>query len=114
MHEAGVLYKILEEARNVADENKAGEVCEIVLQMGELSACVPMYIQHYFPMLIENKPKLRNAKLTIEIVPGIVRCLDCGAEYNLLKHEGYCPSCNSFEKEIVSGKEIIIKQISIR
>jgi len=114
MHEAGILYKILEEAQNVADENKAGEVCEIVLQMGELSACVPMYMQHYFPMLTENKPKLKNAKLTVEVIPGIVRCLDCGTEYNLLEQEGYCPACRSFDKTVVSGKELVIKKISIR
>lgn len=113
MHEAGVLYKILEEAQNVADENGAVNVCEIVLQMGELSSCVPMYLQHYFPMLTENMPKLQNAVLTIEIIPGIVRCLGCGAEYNLLEHEGYCPDCNSFNKTVVSGKEIFIKQISV-
>jgi len=114
MHEAGVLYRILEEAQHIAAENEADEVYEIVLQIGELSACIPMYMQHYFPMLTENKPKLKNAKLTVEVIPGIVRCLDCGTEYDLLEQEGYCPACRSFDKMVVSGKELVIKEISTR
>ena len=31
----------------------------------------------------------------------------------IIDNEGYCPKCNSFEKDILSGREFLIKEILV-
>lgn len=111
MHELNVLMEVVDQVEALAVKNKIKKVKAIVLQIGELSSVVPMFMERYYPMIIENKKILQGSKLVIERIEGKARCVNCGEVYNVIKHNGYCPVCNTFEKEILQGREFIIKEI---
>ena len=113
MHELNVLMAVADQVEQIAVENKLRFVDAIVLEVGELSSVIPMFLTEYYPLIVEKKPILRDSKLKIEIVPGIGRCLNCGTEFNVVKENGYCPECGSFEMEILSGRDFVIKEIRI-
>ena len=113
MHELNVLMAVADQVEQIAEDNHLKLVDELVLEVGELSSIVPMFLTEYYPLIVEKKKILKDSRLKIEIVPGIARCLNCGAEYNVVQHEGLCPECGAFEKQVLSGQDFVIKEIRI-
>lgn len=111
MHELNVLMAVADQVEVLAAESKIEKVRAIVLQIGELSSVVPMFLEQYYPMIVEKKICLQESKLVIEQIPGKARCANCGEVYHVVEHEGHCPVCNTFEKVVLQGREFIIKEI---
>ncbi|MEG0978917.1 MAG: hydrogenase maturation nickel metallochaperone HypA [Oscillospiraceae bacterium] len=110
MHELSVVIQVVETVEKFAVENELESIESLVLQIGELSTMIPMYVEECFPMAAEGTI-LQDAKLEIEVIPGIVCCDDCGKEFNLLENNGKCPNCIDSHWELVSGREFFIKEI---
>ena len=114
MHELGVVFEIIKTVEKVAIEQNIEEIDTIVMEVGELSSIVPMYLEECFPAAIDNRLRFKNTKLKIEIIPGEAKCLQCSKVFNVVENKGYCPECNSFDKELLRGREFIIKEIFIK
>jgi len=112
MHEMGVVLNIVSEAEKVARENDAEAVGRLVLQIGELTGVVPRYVQDCYPGAIENTV-LAKSELIIEIVPGNGICKECNKVYNLLEQDFKCPKCGGEDWEVLSGRELMIKEIYV-
>lgn len=112
MHEMGVVINIVSEAEKVATENGAEFVGRVVLQIGELTGVVPRYVQDCYPGAIENT-RLAKSELVIEVVPGNGVCKNCNKVYNLLEQDFKCPECASEELDVLSGRELMIKEIYV-
>ena len=113
MHELSLLVEVIKMVEEVVAENKIEKLAAIVLQVGEVSTVIPSFMEEYFPVVTLDKPFFKDTKLEIEIIPGEARCLDCGEVFNIVKTKGYCPKCNSFEKEVLSGREFLIKELAV-
>jgi hydrogenase nickel incorporation protein HypA/HybF len=111
MHELNVLMEVADQVEALAAESKIEKVKAIVLQIGELSSVVPMFMEQYYPMIAEKKNCLQESKLVIERIPGKARCVNCGEVYHVVEHDGHCPVCNTFKKVVLQGCEFIIKEI---
>ena len=114
MHELGVVFEIIKMVDRVAVEQNLDEIDTIVLEVGELASVVPIYLEECFPAATYNRPRFENTKLKIDIIPGEAKCYQCGNVFNVIMNKGYCPECNSFEKELISGKEFMIKEIVVK
>ena len=113
MHELSVMMEVIKTVENVMAENNIKKVSAIVLQIGELSSVVPMFMEEYFPIITDQKPHFKDTELKIEVLPGNAKCDNCGTVFNVIEHKGYCPECNSFDKQLVCGKEFFIKEILV-
>lgn len=113
MHELSVLIEVVRIVEELAEEQSIEKVGAIVLQIGELSSVVPQFMEEYFPYVIEDKPRFKDTKLEIEILPGMARCQKCQTVFNVVENEGYCPKCRSFDKDLLSGQEFLIKEIVV-
>lgn len=113
MHEIGTLYKVVETAEEYAAQNHATEVLSITLDVGELSGMLPYFFESYYPIVIENHPMLRNSRLILKTTPGIGHCNACGENYNVAQNEGLCPNCGSYDKRILTGRSLFVKDICI-
>ncbi len=113
MHELGVLSEVIRTITELADAQNIEKIDSVVLEVGELCGMVPMYIEDCYPAVTFNKPRFVDSKLEIVVVPGEAKCQDCGEVFNVVKNEGYCPKCKSFEKDVVSGLEFMIKEIRV-
>ncbi len=94
-------------------EQNLPEVDTIVLQVGELCGVIPAYLDECWPAVTDTKPFFKNTKLKLDVVPGMAKCQNCGEIFNVIAYEGYCPKCNSFEKDLLSGREFMIKEIIV-
>ena len=81
-----------------------------MLQVGELSGVVPSYLESCYPAAV-YKTFMENTALELEIVPGIARCNDCGAEFNAVACDLQCPECASQNLTALSGRDLVIKEI---
>ena len=43
----------------------------------------------------------------------MAKCRACGEVFNVIANEGYCPKCNSFDKDLLAGREFMIKEILV-
>lgn len=110
MHEAGVVIEVLRTVEEVVREQKLARVEAIVLQIGELSSMVPRYVEECFPAAAHGTP-FEDTELRIEVLPANARCCGCGKVYPVVPSGGVCPRCGSERKEILSGREFMIKEI---
>ncbi len=113
MHELSVLIEVVRIVEELAEQQDIEKVGAIVLQIGELSSVVPKFMEDYFPYVIDDKPRFKDTKLEIEILPGMARCQKCETVFNIVENKGYCPKCRSFDKDLLCGQEFLIKEIAV-
>ncbi len=113
MHELGVICRVIETVNDICEKENIPTVTLITLEIGELSGIVPLYIENCFPAVTYNKERFKDTKLEIEVVPGLAKCKSCGEVFNVVKHEGYCPKCESFDKDVISGLDFLVKDIVV-
>ena len=112
MHELGIVMEIVRVVDELAKEQGITSVETIVLQIGELSPVVPMYIEECFPAAVDGT-FMEKTKLEIEIMPGNGICKDCSTVFNVLKAKGTCTKCGSKSFDILSGRDFNIKEIRV-
>lgn len=110
MHELGVISAMVKTIEDIIHEQGYTEVQKLVLEVGELSGIVPHYMEVCYPAAV-YKTFMENSVLELETIPGIVRCRDCQNEFNAMAHDFKCPDCGSQNMEILSGNDVIIKEI---
>ena len=113
MHEIGIVKSMCKTVLSYAKENNVKHVDEIVCQIGELSLVIPEYVEELYPVVVADT-ELSDTKLIIEIIPGMAECKDCDEIFNVVEHEGYCPNCGSFDKDVLTGTEFNVKEIHVR
>jgi hydrogenase nickel incorporation protein HypA/HybF len=110
MHELGVVIEVVKTVEEFARANGVTKIDTLVLQIGELSSMVPTYIADCFPAAVDGT-FMSGTKLAIEIIPGNARCANCGKVFNVLANKNACPECGPGKSELLSGKELMIKEI---
>ncbi|MBR0160648.1 MAG: hydrogenase maturation nickel metallochaperone HypA [Oscillospiraceae bacterium] len=112
MHEIGIVRQLVRTVTDFVSENRIGEIREVVADCGELSLVIPEYVEELYPIAAKGSI-LENAKLTVNVVPGLAECDDCDEIFNVVEHKGICPACGSFEKTVLSGKDFTIREIVV-
>ena len=110
MHELGILDAMIHTIEDVVREEGAEEVERIVLDVGELSGVVPRYLEECWPAA-RYKTSMEETELEVCVVPGIVKCRDCGSVFNAMRSDMRCPKCEGQQMEILSGNDLMIKEI---
>ena len=112
MHEIGIVRQMLRTVPDFAAENDIDDIREIIVDCGELSLVVPEYLYEVYPVVVPGSI-LSNAKLTVNMVPGMAECNECDEIFNVVEQKGYCPVCGSFDKTILTGREFSIREIVV-
>ncbi|HWQ40526.1 MAG TPA: hydrogenase maturation nickel metallochaperone HypA [Desulfosporosinus sp.] len=110
MHELGIIAQVVKVAQRTAKANHLTKVNKIVVQVGELSGAIPEYVKKAFPAVVYNTT-MKDCQLEIEEIPGIASCQNCGQQYRVVEFEGKCPQCQSEKYNIISGTQLVIKEI---
>ncbi|MDO8841869.1 hydrogenase maturation nickel metallochaperone HypA [Methanocalculus sp.] len=108
MHEYGIAYDIYATARRTALDHNAGHVTTITVSFGQMAMINPEQVCFLFTTIAEDDPVMRGAKIVCEIVLPRTCCV-CGYEGNEIY---VCPDCGKLPS-LVSGKEIVVKNIEI-
>jgi len=112
MHEISIAESIVQIAEAKAREQNARSIQIIKLRLGTFTTIVADALQFAFEIARQGTLS-RNARLDIEIVPMVVRCVVCEASTQPLR--GVCLICEQcgFPLEIVSGEELQIEYIEV-
>jgi len=108
MHEYSIAYDIYATARRTALDHNATAVRRITVLFGEMAMINPEQVCFLFGTIAEDDPLLSGAELVYEKVPPRTHC-SCGYEGSEIY---VCPECGTLPT-IVSGKEIVVKNIEI-
>lgn len=113
MHELAITEQIVKIAIKHGEKNKASQITDLYLVIGELSTVIDDSVQFYWDLITENT-LCEGSKLHFKRIPAVFRCLDCSKEYHLVQGElTPCPHCQSSKMDILQGKEFHLDSINI-
>ena len=122
MHEFSFAYNIFKVAEATALKYKAKRISEVYLEIGELTLIVPDLLKQSFKMATTGSIA-EGAELIIEIIPGKIKCRECGKISTVTLNEEaqltglqlfQCKYCKSKDTEIIEGKKANVKNIKIQ
>jgi hydrogenase nickel incorporation protein HypA/HybF len=113
MHELTLLYGVVQKVEQVVKENDLDHVDAIVIEVGEATSVIPEFLQDGYEVISDDYDFLRGSELIIERITAVGLCHKCGTEFPIVVNKGICPSCGSFDKDIIEGTDFFIKEVRI-
>jgi len=112
MHELSIVLSIIEIVATEVKKSGAERVTEVHLEIGQLSGVEFESFEFALKNLTPGSV-IESAEITIEKPGGTARCCDCGYEFAIENFIGSCNLCSSFNLEIIKGRELSVKSITI-
>ncbi len=112
MHELSIVMGILKIAENETAKAGAKEVEMIELEIGTLAGIEFDALDFVWSAAVKETV-LEHAVKRINIIKAKGKCLDCDTTFDILNVYDPCPSCNSFLKGIIQGKELKVKALEV-
>ena len=128
MHEWALAEGVIQTANRIAEEQSLDEIVEITIKIGELQQVEHEILE--FAMEQLRTPKMKNAKFTLESVPGRLKCRICDKEWVFSPHDMdediseaihfipevahvyvSCPTCGSPDFQVIEGRGVILASI---
>ena len=113
MHELGIVFYIIRDVKQVAEENHVGHVSTVVMNIGEVSTVVPEYLTDCWRWAADREELLKGCALRVNTLPAVTWCDDCKQEYGTVRYGKKCPYCGSEHTWLLRGNEVEIKEIEV-
>ena len=113
MHELGIVFYIIRDVKQVAEEHHVQHVSAVVMDIGEVSTIVPEYLTDCWRWAADKEDLLKGCELKINILPAVTWCDDCKKEYPTVQYGKTCPFCHSGKTWLLRGNEVEIKEIEV-
>ena len=113
MHELGVVFYIIKDVKQVAEENHVEHVSTVVMDIGEVSTVVPHLLTDCWRWAADKEEMLKGCELKIHTIPAVTHCDGCGGEYPTVQHGKTCPRCGSDRTWLLRGNEVEINSIIV-
>ena len=113
MHELGIVFYIIRDVKQVAEEHRVEHVSAVVMNIGEVSTIVPEYLTDCWRWAADKEDLLRGCALKINTIPAVTHCDGCGKEYETVRYGKTCPHCGSGDTWLLRGNEVEIKEIEV-
>jgi hydrogenase nickel incorporation protein HypA/HybF len=110
MHEFSLAQDIIETIGRSVTGNLS-KITAIHIEVGEFSGVVIESLEFGLNVVLQDK-NLADVKVNISVVPAAAVC-ECNYEYPVKDILEACPKCNSYNRKIISGTDVIIKSIEI-
>lgn len=112
MHEMSIALNIINIAEDELQKADGKRIEKIHLAVGKISGVVIESLR--FALEVSQKDGcLSHAEIIIDEIPAIMKCKNCDHEFEAEDFYTICPKCNKFEHKILSGKELMIKSLTI-
>ena len=112
MHEMSIVAGVLEAVESSAVEAGAERVLKITLRIGDMTEVVDEALTFAFEALTEGT-LCENAELEVIKVHPRSLCFECAAEFDHDRFHRACPSCGSYETQLLQGRELAIESIEV-
>lgn len=115
MHELGVTRSIVDIVVRKGIEQRAHRIVAVRLIVGKVRNFEQVWVQRYFDRCAKGTIA-EGASVQIEYVPITFYCEGCGATFELELGNNRrlsCPECGSGEYRMITGGELLIKEIEV-
>ena len=112
MHELSIAMNIVEIVDEEVKKAEASVVRELELDIGRLSGVVIEALEFALTEAVKDSV-LEKARITINDIPATAKCNECQFEFAVEDLYTPCPSCHSFDTEIISGGELRIRSLFV-
>jgi hydrogenase nickel incorporation protein HypA/HybF len=113
MHELSIVMSIIEIAESEINKAGGGIVEEIELDIGKLSTIEMEAFDFAWQQGVKGT-MLEDVKLNVNRIEGLAKCLDCDLEFPIENYYDSCPVCSGHFNQIIQGKELKVKTITIQ
>ena len=111
MHELGIVFHVMDRIEELGKEQQLKKVESVTLQVGEVSGVVFDYFSDCWDWAVKKSELLKGSKLLCEEIHAVTVCNTCGKTYDTVTYGKECPFCHSPDTVLVTGNEILIKEI---
>ena len=112
MHELSIALNIVDICTEEARKTGAGKVSRVEVEIGSMAGVEYEALNFSWDVAVNNTI-VEGAPLVIHKVQASGRCNNCGHEFPIEDFMTPCPSCGEFLFEVVKGKELLVKSISV-
>ncbi|ASG67014.1 putative hydrogenase nickel incorporation protein HypA 2 [Francisella halioticida] len=109
MHEFSLCQSVISIAEKIPKDSSK-QIAKVIVKIGTLAGVDIESFEFWFPVATKESI-LEQAKLEIIHEQAIAKCKVCEYEFELTKLYEQCPSCGSFEKDILKGKNMLVESI---
>ncbi len=112
MHELSIAESIVDIVHQYVGQEQLHAVRSVRVNVGTFSGIVPDSLEFSYQAITAGTD-LEHSFLTLERIPFMVRCRECMQES--VSEDGVvaCALCNSTNTEIISGRELQMKDIEL-
>ncbi len=112
MHELSIISSIVQIAEAEVEKAGAQRVESIELDIGELAGIEFSALDFAWEVGV-SQTVLEGAERHIHRIGGEARCNECETVFDMQALYDPCPSCGSYCSEILKGKELSVKALTI-
>ncbi len=112
MHELSIAVNIVEMIEDNVEKEKAHIVDKFEIDVGTLSGVVIETLEFALEEAVKNSV-CSKAVWKINKIEAKAKCWKCGHIHSVEDYFSPCPECMGFGKEILQGKEIQLKSITV-
>jgi hydrogenase nickel incorporation protein HypA/HybF len=112
MHELSIAQSVVETACGVVKEQGASRVVSLTIDAGLLSGVVKESLLFCLPLAAKGTAA-EDAKWIVNTIPVEISCRRCETVSKTDEVGLICSKCESFDIEIVSGRELTIRELEI-
>jgi hydrogenase nickel incorporation protein HypA/HybF len=112
MHELGLMENALAAALDHARRHGAERIVALRFRVGQMSGVVPDALAFAFKALAAGTVA-EGARLDLDTVPVVCRCLDCGGEFRPEDVIYLCPHCGSLHADVRKGTELELASLEV-
>ncbi len=105
MHELAIAEQIVQVVMTQVEAHAIEHVTSVQIQVGEATGVVADSLTFSFEMIASFTPELAGAKLLIDTVPYRATCRHCHKEFRVKHFIVQCPTCETWEADVISGTE---------
>ncbi|MFP4497599.1 MAG: hydrogenase maturation nickel metallochaperone HypA [Vulcanimicrobiota bacterium] len=115
MHEMSIVNHLFLLIRQKMEKlyKKIYPVKKVKVKVGKMSTVVPRALSFAFEVLSKNT-EFENTVFKIDYIPLTIECLDCHRKMELDEPFLFCRCCDSFNVEIITGRELEIDSFEIQ
>lgn len=109
MHEGAIVHSLLEIAKEIRIKEELKEILKVKIIVGKFHQIVEEVMIANFNFMKIEYDGFDNAVLLMTEKEVRIKCEDCQHEFTIDEPIFMCPKCNSFNTELISGKELYIE-----
>ena len=113
MHEMPIVLNVVRSMDVYAQKNHIPDIKVVVVDIGDASSVVPFFFRSCWDPAVGQSYHLQNAALEINEIPCKAKCRKCGAEFRPGRSDANCPECGFKGWDLISGRDISIKEILV-